>query len=234
MYDGFSDNSAHFVEWFEVVKNFLKLAFASDRREVKCPYNRCRNRRMLSEYKLCGHIAKHRFMLNYLVWDKHGEVQAAAPVELNRSDDEDRMDDMIADIGMEYELGSGDQQPPPEVQNFYRLLAASGEKVHDGTEMTVLQAVMRLMGMKLKYNFLNLCYNDIMKFVIDLILEKHNMLKDLYQSKKIVAGLRMDYEKIDACKKITYCSRRSTRTILNVCIVVGPDMMGHLSPQKWR
>jgi hypothetical protein len=87
------------------------------------------------------------------------------------------------------------------VQNFYRFLAASEEKVHDGTEMTVLQAVTCLMGMKSKYNFLNQCYNDIVKFVIDLISVKHNMPKDLYQSKKIVASLRMDYEKIDACEK---------------------------------
>jgi hypothetical protein len=48
------------------------------------------------------------------------------------------MDDMISDIGMEYDLGSGDQHPPPEMQNFYRLLAASDEKVHDGTDLTVL------------------------------------------------------------------------------------------------
>jgi hypothetical protein len=65
------------------------------------------------------------------------------------------MDDMIANIGMEYDLGSRDQHPLPEVQNFFRLLAASDEKVHDGTELTVLQAVTRLMGMKSKYNFLN-------------------------------------------------------------------------------
>jgi hypothetical protein len=65
-------------------------------------------------------------------------VQAAAPAESDGSDDEDRMDDMIADIGMEYDLRSGDQHPSPEVQNFYRLLAASDEKVHDGTELTVL------------------------------------------------------------------------------------------------
>jgi hypothetical protein len=65
------------------------------------------------------------------------------------------MDDMIADIDMEYDLGSGDQHPPPEVQNFYMLLAASDEKVHDGTKLTVLQAVTRLMGMKSKYNFSN-------------------------------------------------------------------------------
>jgi hypothetical protein len=62
-----------------------------------------------------------------------------------------------------------------------------------------------------------------MKFVIDLIPMKHNMPKDLYQSKKIVANLRMDYEKIDACEKIACYFGRSTRMTPNVCIAVGPD-----------
>jgi hypothetical protein len=55
--------------------------------------------------------------------------------------------------------------------------------------------------MKLKYNFSNQCYNDIMKLIIDLIPAKHNMLKDLYQSKKNIADLDMNYEKIDLRKK---------------------------------
>jgi hypothetical protein len=155
MYDRFSDKGAHFAEWFEIVKNFLKLAFAGDHREAKCPCNRCRNRRILFEYEMSGHIAKHEFIPNYLVWHQHGVVQAAAPVESNRSDDEDRMDDMITDIGMEYDLGSGDQHPLPKVQNFYTLLAALDEKVHNGTELIVLQVVMLLMWMKSKYNFSN-------------------------------------------------------------------------------
>jgi hypothetical protein len=62
-------------------------------------------------------------------------------------------------------------------QNFYRFLAASEEKVHDGTEMTILQAVTHLTGMKSKYNLSNQCYNDIMKFIIDLIPVKHNLPK---------------------------------------------------------
>jgi hypothetical protein len=65
-------------------------------------------------------------------------VQAVAVVESDKSDGEDRMDDMVANIGMEYDLGSREQHPPPEVQNFYRLLAASDEKVHDGTNLTLL------------------------------------------------------------------------------------------------
>jgi hypothetical protein len=73
--------------------------------------------------------------------------------------------------------------------------------VHDDTKLTILHAVMRLMGMKLKYNFSNQCYNDVMKLIIDLILSKHNMPKGLYQLKNIFAGLGMNYEKIDVCER---------------------------------
>jgi hypothetical protein len=58
------------------------------------------------------------------------------------------MDDMIADIGMMYDIESGDQHSLPEVQNLYRLLAALDEKVHDGTKLTALQVVTCLKGMK--------------------------------------------------------------------------------------
>jgi hypothetical protein len=62
-----------------------------------------------------------------------------------------------------------------------------------------------------------------MKLIIDLIPVKHNIPKDLYQSKKIVSDLRMNYEKIDVCEKNPFCFGRSTRTTLNVCIALGPD-----------
>jgi hypothetical protein len=113
--------------------------------------------------------------------------------------------------------------PPLEVQNFYSLLVTSDEKVHDGTYLTVLQAVTCLMGMKSKYNFSNQCYNNIVKLIIDLILAKHNMPKDLYQSKKIVVGLGVNYEKIDVCVKTACCFGKSIRTIPNVYITVGPN-----------
>jgi hypothetical protein len=67
--------------------------------------------------------------------------------------------------------------------------------------VTVLQAIAHLMMIKLKYNFSNQRYNDIMKIIIDLIPVMHNMLKDLYQLKKIVSDLEMNYEKIVSCKK---------------------------------
>jgi hypothetical protein len=148
MYDGFSDKGARSTEWFEITNNFLKLAFAMIIVEAKCPCNRCWNTRMLSEYEMSDHIAKNRFMSNYLVWYQHGEVQAPIAKESDGSDDENQMDNMIADIGMEYDLGYGDHHPPPEVHNFYRFLTALDEKVHDGTNLTVPHVVTRLMAIE--------------------------------------------------------------------------------------
>jgi hypothetical protein len=80
-------------------------------------------------------------------------VQPAVANESDGNDDVDHMDDMVADIGRGYDLESEDL--PPEVQNFCRLLAASEEKLHDGTDVTVLQVVTHLMGFKSKYSFSN-------------------------------------------------------------------------------
>jgi hypothetical protein len=50
----------------------------------------------------------------------------------------DSMDEMVAEIGREYKIGSGGQGEPLEAQNFYSFLAVADEKVHDGTNVTVL------------------------------------------------------------------------------------------------
>jgi hypothetical protein len=61
-------------------------------------------------------ICQEVFMLNYLVWHDHGEVElSVVGAELDRNVDDDRMDEMLADIGKEYEVGSGEQGEPSEV-----------------------------------------------------------------------------------------------------------------------
>jgi hypothetical protein len=113
MYDGFSDIGKHSAEWVRITKEFLKLAFASGHCEVSYPCSRCESRRMLSEYEISSHLAKKRFISNYILWHQHGEVQPAVADESDENDDVDQMDDMIADIRREYDLEFKD--PLPEV-----------------------------------------------------------------------------------------------------------------------
>jgi hypothetical protein len=122
MYDGYSDTGKYSTEWVQITKEFLKLVFAGSHREVSCPCSKCENRRMLSKYEMSAHLAQMGFMLNYLLWYQHGEVQPAIANESDGNDDIDRMDDMVADIGRGYDLEFAD--PLPKVQTFYRLFAA--------------------------------------------------------------------------------------------------------------
>jgi hypothetical protein len=62
---------------------------------------------------MSAHLAKKGFMLNYLLWHQHGEVQPVVVDESDRNDDVDRMDDRVADIGRGYNLES--ENPPLEV-----------------------------------------------------------------------------------------------------------------------
>jgi hypothetical protein len=55
-------------------------------------------------------------MLNYLVWRDHGELEPpVVSAESDGNEDEDRMDEMVADIGREYEVESREQGQPSEV-----------------------------------------------------------------------------------------------------------------------
>jgi hypothetical protein len=48
-------------------------------------------------------------MLNYLMWHDHRDVELLAiGAELDGNEDEDQMDEMVADIGREFEVGSGE------------------------------------------------------------------------------------------------------------------------------
>ncbi|WVZ84300.1 hypothetical protein U9M48_031348 [Paspalum notatum var. saurae] len=108
------------------------------------------------------------------------------------------MMDMLNDLAMGFEFDpEEDHQPLPEVQEFYRLLEAGDEKLHDHTEKTVLDTVSRLMAIKLKHNISNSCFNDITEMVSEVIRSDHKLPKNLYFAKKMMAALRMKYEKID-------------------------------------
>jgi len=91
-------------------------------------------------------------MPDYLVWHKHGEQahhRISEPAQQNR----DGMMDMLNDLAMGFEFDpEEDNQPPPEVQELYRLLEAGDEKLHSGTEKTVLDTLSRLLAIKSDHN----------------------------------------------------------------------------------
>jgi hypothetical protein len=84
-----------------------------------------------------------------------------------------------------------------EVDEFFRLLKASEESLHEHTKVTLLAFVTWLMAIKPKFFFSNNCYNELLKLIGDVLLNPNKLPKDMYNFKKLVKGLGMNYEKID-------------------------------------
>jgi hypothetical protein len=43
------------------------------------------------------------------------------------------------------------------------------------------------------------CYKELMDLIGEVLPTGHKMPKEMYQSKKLLKGLGMEYEKIDVC-----------------------------------
>jgi hypothetical protein len=149
------------------------------------------------------HLCKFGFMSGYDVWTHHGETihQRTASVaehEDDRSGD-DSMDGMLDAIRSELETNS-EYPPTPEVQKFFDMLRTSEESLHEHTTVSVLAFITCITSIKSKFALSNKCYKELLSLFSDVLPSNHKMLKDMYQSKKLLSALDMKFEKIDVCK----------------------------------
>jgi hypothetical protein len=55
------------------------------------------------------------------------------------------------------------------------------------------------MSIKSKFTFSINCYKELVDLIREVLPTGHKIPKDIYQSKKLLEGLGMEYEKIDVC-----------------------------------
>jgi hypothetical protein len=142
------------------------------------------------------HLCKNGFAPDYEVWTFHGESGTRVVAEDEHGcnvGNVDRMDEMLEAIQAEVT----EDPPTVEVEMFFKLLEASKEPLHEHTEVALLAFITRLVAIKSKYFFSNNCYNDLLKWISDILPKPHKVPKDMYPSKKMMSTLGLKYEKID-------------------------------------
>jgi hypothetical protein len=202
MYDGWKRNRAHIDEWWEKTSDFIERAFSLVTIEkIMSPCVKCQNVKCFDKVILTKHLVRNGFTANYETCVFHSEKYTAVATEESVNDraGADRMDEMFEAIQPEFDLDT-EYPPTPEVKEFFRLLKALKEPLHEHTKVTVLAFVTRLMAIKSKFLFSNNCYNELLKLIGDIFPNPNKLSKDMYHSKKLVEGLGMNYEKIDVCQ----------------------------------
>jgi hypothetical protein len=213
MYEGWKKRSALSSEWVAKTDTFLDHAFARSetQTDVRCPCSKCRNIYFLDRRTMSIDRCNKGYMPGYEVWVHHGEdppPRIVSEVQSHQEGGYDRMEEMLDNVrhellpvNFENPRQPSDYEDPPtlEVQKFFELLKAAEESLHEHTKVTILVFVTRLMAIKSKFAFSNNCYKELLNFFSYVLPDNHKMPKDMYQSKKLLSGLGMDYKKIDVC-----------------------------------
>ncbi|WVZ62683.1 LOW QUALITY PROTEIN: hypothetical protein U9M48_012398 [Paspalum notatum var. saurae] len=165
----------------------------------RCPCNKHNNRHFWNKEKLAKDLVN--FTLDYQTWTFHGEKETRVELEGEADDDSasvDRMDGMLEALQPEFGLNSEDP-PTKDVEEFFKLLKASEDPLHEHTKVFDLAFVTRHIAIKSKYFFLNQCFNDLVQLIGDVLPQPHKLPNDMYQCKRLTKSLGMGYEKIDMC-----------------------------------
>ena len=78
---------------------------------------------------------------------------------------------------------------------------ASQKPLHEHTDVTLLDAIARLMALKCQRKICRDGFDDLLAVVGSLLPEGHILAKSFYEATKLLRDLKMSYEKIDACPK---------------------------------
>jgi hypothetical protein len=84
--------------------------------------------------------------------------------------------------------------------NFFDMLRALEEPLHEHTTVSVIAFMTHITSNKSKFAFSNKCYKKLLSLISDVLPSNHKIPKDIYQSKKLLSALGMSYERTDVCK----------------------------------
>ena len=94
-----------------------------------------------------------------------------------------------------------DGEVDKSTKEFYDTLFASQKTLHAHTKVSQLDSISRLMAVKSHYNVSINCFDAFLHVIASLLPESHILPKNMYESKKILSSLKIEYTPIDVCPK---------------------------------
>lgn len=232
--EGISDRYIKGVEEFIEFAKSKSEFMCGD--QIKCPCVKCHNFRFEDIDAVRFHLYSKGFMGNYRIWVAQGEGIVSREPDLGASSDERScMDeteqpyrDMIFDaLGQEFmdtdndgEEGQLEEEPNAKAQEFYNMLKDADTPLWEGcTKQTRMSFVSQMLSIKTDYNLSTSCYNRIMATVTSSLPEGNRAPKDYYGAKKMLKGLGLGYEKIDACVNncMLFYKQDRDRDVCTIC-----------------
>ncbi|XP_028223594.1 uncharacterized protein LOC114405148 [Glycine soja] len=204
------------------LSKFLDFAFKNGvvGETIRCPCPKCGFMKWQNRDIVEDHLLYKPFPQNYVIWDLHGEKQALEssqvedvfqdsgvqpqnPMEMMINDAFEQYRQHDPNVGASQPLNEDEivnDEPREDHNGFYELLNDGSQTLYEGSKYTKLEFIIKLYHIKV------LCglSNKAMTMILDLLndaFEKAKFPPSIYEAKKIINKLGLNYKKIDACPK---------------------------------
>ncbi|KAF7116020.1 hypothetical protein RHSIM_RhsimUnG0041600 [Rhododendron simsii] len=188
--------------YYNGVTVFIKFARAvvDAQDNILCPCLKCVNFYRKSPEDMQIHLLQYGIMQSYTIWHEHGETRESNDVRCHEMRDGDLggIDAMVEDRIRGEPIDT--TQHHEEVQNFDKLLNDAQREIYPGSkDYNLLKFVIEVFNMKVTNHWTNKSLDMFLKFQIKLLPEGNLVTKNTYEARKILSGLGLSYELIDAC-----------------------------------
>ncbi|XP_058741920.1 uncharacterized protein LOC131614337 [Vicia villosa] len=210
------DPSKQSKEYIQGVDEFLEFAFRSSKtkRKILCPCTICANCHEQSRTSVREHLTDPRrgFLIGYRQWIFHGEKPTTTNSTTGHVEMEHDMDGLIHDVFRvhsmeeptfgegEGNLEVGESSKFGENTKFYQLVKENEEKLYPNCKKySKLSFMVHLYHLKCLHGWSDKSFSMLLDLLRDAFPEENVLPKSYYETKKMISGLGLGYEKIHAC-----------------------------------
>lgn len=223
----------YLTEEFKIgVDDFIKFACdhlnPRDEGLIRCPCKECGNKYLKYPSAVKIDLYRNGIMEWYTKWDLHGErdmprVEAETSSRNIHYRDEDMCDarEMLRDfVDANMHFENFEEEPNKKAKDFYKMVDNASTPIYpNNRDFTTLSFVNKLLHWKHKHNCSNSGFDDLIHLIGSVLPPNHNLPDSYYDIRKMIRGLHMEYEKIDACENdcMLFYEENSNKTHCDIC-----------------
>ena len=188
-------------EYEEGVEYFINFALqhCSNQSSIRCPCMRCGNLIHHTPNKIREHMFFNGIDHSYHRWYWHGEAGPTSKQPSEMAQCYDTMDcgDVASTIEM---VHATEDEFMTDPKSFKQLLEDAKKPLYPGcVQFTKLSALVKLYNVKARYGWSDKSFSDLLQILGDMLPVNNEMPLSMYEAKKTLNALGMEYEKIHAC-----------------------------------
>ncbi|XP_074350007.1 uncharacterized protein LOC141689566 [Apium graveolens] len=202
------------------VENFFIFAEenAKNPKKIPYPYARCINFKKFTVKIIRDHLYESGFSLGYLDWIWHREgVASSTKSSVGSTCPAKKPTPPSETYNVCQATYNDDEDWDNESDDFKRYVVDAEQPLFEGNECTKLESVLKLHNWKASFRVSDKAFTDLLESAGSFLPKDHVLSGSMYEAKKTLTDLGLEYVKIHACPNDCVLYRGPAAESLSEC-----------------